>query len=441
MLNKPAYEELEQRVNELEQEKVKFKRVKKSLREDEINYHDIINNLNEGFYSATLDGTLLDYNIEFKNILGLDPDFDAKGIQLTDFWQNPEDRKIYIAELTKNDFVKDFEIKTKKSNGEIVVVQANARLIRDKKDKPVRIDGSFFDITDRKKTEKSLTESEERFSLAMDAVRHGLWDWKIADDDVYYSPSCATMLGYSASEIPSSGLPWGDLIHMDDRAGALKATIDSFENRSDEFKIEIRMKAENGDWRWIEMRGKVVSRDNHNRAIRLVGTNVDITDRKRMENALRKNKDELEKTVKQRTKELLETNNALKILLRKSEENRIEIEEKVLANVIKLVFPYLKKVKAGQLDNKQINSLTAAESNLKNITSAFSHKLSLKNSFLTPTEIQIANLLKEGKSSKEIAELTSSQTSTIDFHRRNLRKKLGIRNKSINLKSYLLSLQ
>jgi len=441
MLNKPTYEELTQRVIEQEQVNVKVKQVEKSLRENEKKYHDIITHLNEGFYSVTLDGTLLDYNIEFKNILGLDPDFDAKGIKLTDFWQNPVDRNIYIDELTKSDFIKDFEIKTKKSNDEIIVVQANARLIRDKQDNPIRIEGSFFDITDRKNAEKELIESKERFSLAMDAVRHGLWDWKIADDEVYYSPGCSTMLGYTANEISAGGEPWGNLIHIDDKAGAQKATIDCFENRSDEIKIEIRMKAKNEEWRWIEMRGQVVSRNRNNRAIRLVGTNVDITERKRFENELKKNREELEKTVKQRTRELLETNNALKILLRKSEEDRIELEEKVLANVIKLVLPYLKKIKAGQLDDMQINFLTTAESNLNNITSAFSHKLSLEKSFLTPTEIQIANLLKEGKSSKEIAEITSSKTSTIDFHRRNLRKKLGLKSKSINLKSHLRSLQ
>lgn len=292
-----------------------------------------------------------------------------------------------------------------------------------------------------KQVEKELIDSKERFSLAMDAVRHGLWDWKIADDGVYYSPGCSTMLGYSANEIPSGGEPWGNLIHIDDKAGAQKATIDCFEDRSDEINIEIRMKAKNGEWRWVEMRGNVISRDENNRAIRLVGTNVDITERKRFEHELKKNKEDLEKTVTHRTEELLETNRALKILLRKSEEDKTELEEKVLANMIKLVLPYLKKVKTGQLDNQQMNSITTAESNLKQITSAFSHKLSLMNSFLTPTEIQIANLLKEGRSSNEIAEITSSKKSTIDFHRRNLRKKLGIKNKTINLKSHLRSFQ
>jgi len=126
--------------------------------------------LKEGFFSTTLDGTLLDYNIAFKDILGLDPAFDAKGIKLPDFWQNPEDRKICIDELIKNEFIKDFEIKIKKSNGDIIVVQTSARLICDKQDNPIRIEGSFCDITDRKKAEEALMESKERFTLAMDAI-------------------------------------------------------------------------------------------------------------------------------------------------------------------------------------------------------------------------------------------------------------------------------
>jgi DNA-binding CsgD family transcriptional regulator len=108
--------------------------------------------------------------------------------------------------------------------------------------------------------------------------------------------------------------------------------------------------------------------------------------------------------------------------------------------VNKLVIPFLKKLKSTQLDEEQANSLAVVESNLIQITSAFSKKLFLEFSSLTATEIQIANLLKEGKSSKEIAKLISSKVRTVEFHRANLRKKLGLTKKNENLRYFLLSI-
>ena len=101
--------------------------------------------------------------------------------------------------------------------------------------------------------------------------------------------------------------------------------------------------------------------------------------------------------------------------------------------------PHLEKLKTGPLDRKNKTLLEIMESNLKEIISPFRQGLSTKLSTMTPTEIQIANLVKKGKGTKEIAELLSLSTKTIDFHRDSIRKKLGIKNKKINLRTYLTS--
>jgi len=441
MPNETCLEKLEQRIKELEQDNIKHKRAEKKLRESESKYRNIINSLNEGFYSVTLDGMVQDHNIEFMRILGLDINMDGKGLELPDFWMNPEEREIYIDELMKNGFIEDYEINAKKNDGEIIVIQTNSRLIRDKHETPLRIEGSFLDVTDRIITDKALTESEERFSLAMDASKDGLWDWNITTDKAYYSTSYWNMLGYQFNELPPYSSSWKDLIHIDDRDKALQANNDCIENRCDAFEVEFRMKAKNGDWKWIKARGRAIYRDKDKQATRLVGTNTDITAQKKIEKALQASKDELEDKVKLRTNELVEANTALKVLLSKSEDYKTEIGDLILSNVNKLVVPFLKKIKKAPLSTCQINSLAIAESNLRKITSAFSYQLSSKYSSLTPSEIQIANLLKEGKSSKEIAEITSSKVRTIQFHRANLRKKLGLKNKSGNLKQFLQSIQ
>jgi PAS domain S-box-containing protein len=166
------------------------------------------------------------------------------------------------------------------------------------------------------------------------------------------------------------------------------------------------------------------------------GSLRDVTERKQTEQALM----EREKELKIQTGNLEEANVALKVLLKKRDEDKIELEEKILLNLKELVIPYLEKLKKSRLDEKQMAYLSILESNLNDIILPFSHKLSSKFLNFTPTEIQVANLLKQGKTNKEISELLNSSFRTVAFHRENIRKKLGLTNKKMNLKSYLMSL-
>jgi len=165
----------------------------------------------------------------------------------------------------------------------------------------------------------------------------------------------------------------------------------------------------------------------------IMGINIDITKRKKTEEALK----EREKELELKSHNLEESNIALKVLLKRRDEDKKELEEKILLNVKELVIPHLEKLKKSGLDEKQKTHVNILESNLNEITSSFSHNLSSKYINFTPTEIQIANLLRQGKTSKQIAELINSSPKTVSFHRENIRRKLGLRNKKTNLKSYL----
>ncbi len=168
---------------------------------------------------------------------------------------------------------------------------------------------------------------------------------------------------------------------------------------------------------------------------------TEITERKRTEDELRRHRSHLEELVKERTANLEEANTALKVLLKKRDEDKTELEERMLFNVRELVVPYLDKLKKSGLNERQKVFVDILESNLNDIVSPFVRKLSPKYLKLTPAEIQMANLIKQGKTTKEIADLLNLATSTIDFHRDNIRKKVGIKNKKINLRTYLLSIQ
>ena len=145
--------------------------------------------------------------------------------------------------------------------------------------------------------------------------------------------------------------------------------------------------------------------------------------------------------VKERTANLEEANTALKVLLKKRDEDKTELEERMLFNVRELVIPYLDKLKKSGLNDRQKVFVDILDSTLNDVVSPFVRKLSPQYLKLTPSEIQMANLIKQGKTTKEIADLLNLATSTIDFHRDNIRKKVGIKNRKINLRTYLLSLQ
>jgi len=162
---------------------------------------------------------------------------------------------------------------------------------------------------------------------------------------------------------------------------------------------------------------------------------------------LKRSYDEVKHLVKKNTKELNiktkdleELNIALKVLLDKREKDKSMIEEKIMCNVKALVKPYLAKLKKVSFAQSQKTMINILESNLNELISSFSHRLSSKYLNLSPSEIQVANLVKLGKTNKEIAEILHVTSRTISFHRENIRKKLGLTNKKYNLKTYLMSL-
>jgi len=162
----------------------------------------------------------------------------------------------------------------------------------------------------------------------------------------------------------------------------------------------------------------------------------DITEIRKTERALQ----EREKELKVKTMNLEEINTALRVLLKRRDEDKKELEEKVLSNVKELVVPYLEKLEKTELNDSQKTYVGILESNLNDIISPFLRTLSSTYLNISPTEIQVANLVKQGKTTKEIAESLNSSTRAIEFHRNNLRNKLGLKNKKANLRSYLLSL-
>jgi len=160
-----------------------------------------------------------------------------------------------------------------------------------------------------------------------------------------------------------------------------------------------------------------------------------VTKRIRVEKALEESRRELE--IKKNSLE--EVNIALRVLVERRDEDKKELEERVLMNVKELVVPLLEKVREGRLDSRQTTYLDVLESNLNDIISPFSRTLSSKHLGLTPTEIRIADMIKDGKKTREMARLMNLSPRTVESHRESIRKKMGIKNRRANLRSHLLS--
>jgi DNA-binding CsgD family transcriptional regulator len=151
-------------------------------------------------------------------------------------------------------------------------------------------------------------------------------------------------------------------------------------------------------------------------------------------------REEIEKELKAKAVNVEELKTALNVLLQRRGEEKTKLEESVMANMMQLVQPYIDRMKHTKLSVNQVTLLTVIEKSLKGVTSSFSRKLGSTYLTLTPTELQVADLIRQGKDTKDIADLMNLSWATIKGHRRNIRTKLKIRNQKTNLRAHLLSL-
>ena len=326
------------------------------------------------------------------------------------------------------------------------------------------------EIVEREQAENCLRESEERLRAIFQKAQDSIF---IKDRSLKYSqvnPAMERLFDLPTSKLV--GLTDEDL--FGEEAGSYIKKVDS-RVLAGEIIEEEHTKLVRGVPRTFHVI-KVPIHEKSGEIVGLCGIARDITERKKAKEALQKARDELERRVEKRTAELVElneklkqeieerkqaehelrkreaelkiqtneleeVNTALRVLLKSRDEDKGELEEKVLFNVKELVLPYSERLKKSKLDTKQTAYLSILESNLHDIVSPFARKLSSRYLGLTSTEIHIANLVKEGKATKEIAELLNLSTRTVESHRQNIRKKLGIRRRKANLRSHLLAIQ
>lgn len=227
---------------------------------------------------------------------------------------------------------------------------------------------------------------------------------------------------------------WLKMLRPDDRERLLAAGLKMLDTHRLDETVRIRDHSGSG-WRWLHIISVAVPDDTDN-TLFFNGIILDITTEMDATAALKAR----EKELKERTESLSEVNTALEVLLQKREADRMEVEERMLINAKSLILPYLEKLKASRMDERQRIYLNLVESNLNEIISPLSRRMSRHYLNFTPSEIQVANLVKQGKTTKDVAQILGLSTRTIEAVRYTIRRKLGINKKRSSLRSYLLAI-
>lgn len=295
---------------------------------------------------------------------------------------------------------------------------------------------SARDITDRKAAEAKLLRSEMQYRLLVENTMDYVARFHLDGTILFVSDAVESVLGYLPMEI--TGVSFLDLVNPDDRTAAGNVFLGVLEEEK-QGGLECRLRTKDGRYRWVETRGRVFRNEVTGR-MEIFSVARDITVQKNAEEELRNTLNHLEELVHERTAELKEANTALRVLLDRSKGDRKILEERLQRNVNELLMPTLDGLRTCGLNGKGILFLDLLQSNLRDITSPFLSRLTSFYKNLTPREIQVAGMIREGKRTKEIAEILGVSTVTVDSHRINIRTKLGLTGEKVNLRSHLLSM-
>lgn len=436
------------------------KSAEEKLQASEMQFRNLMEALPFGIF--TYAGTKIRYlNPACERITG----YARKDLDQSEVWEivHPDDKtrvREYVERKRLREPVSEllaFRIVTK--SGEERWLEQDAIAIEWREETVVLV--TLKDITERKNAEEELRLSEEKYRMilesASDAIvlsdEHGnlLGANRMAEEILGYTREELLQMHYTqlhpSTELAKTAAAFHDIVasgHGGLQNGAIlrkdgavipvdiTAHAIRYDNRT-VFQASFRNIAEH---KRIEdtlerlVRERTAELSENNKLLA-----EEITERKHVEYTLRKKTQEL----KLHSRKLQELNTALKVLLHQRDEDRTEWEEKVVSNVKHLLVPHMEILKQQKLNPQSRMHLDVLESNLMNIISSFSHKLSSKLVNLTPMEIRIANLVKEGKTNKQIAEFLGSSVSAVNIHRFHIRSKLGLVGKDTNLQTYLSS--
>jgi len=410
------------------------KRTKERLKESEERYRVAIEHSNDGIAIVNGDRNIF-VNQRYHDIFGYPKSYNLAGKSPL-MIVHPDDRPMVMRYITKRKkgepAPERYEFKGVRSDGSVIYIEVS---VTGTMYSGESVSLAYFrDITERKQIENELLKNERKFRELFENAAEGIFRTTPEGTLIVANPAFARMFGYDSTdevikEVNNIGRQM--YVNPDDRI----KIIEHLEKNDTIRNHEVEFVHKSGHKIWISINA-IRRRSVAGMTLYYEGTMIDITERRRAEQELIRKEKELQK----KSSGLEEANIALKVLLRHREEDKSVLENTVITNFRELVLPYIEKLKGGHLSKNQRDYLDILESNLSQITTPFQEKMPLKYSHLTPTEIQVADLIRRGKSSKEIAVLLNISKHTVDAHRNNIRSKLGLDKGKPNLRVYLENL-
>ncbi len=312
MTRKPTYEELEQRVKELKREVVECRRAEQEARAGKDIYRSTIENAVWGVFQTTAEGLFLSANQSLANILGYEtPDelmtsiYDI-GNQL---YVKPVQRDEILRRLVKQDRILAFETQVYRKDKSIIWISISERAVKDPNGRILYAEGFVEDITERKRIEESLKESEEKFRTILESIEDGYYEVDITGNFTLINESMCSILGYSEDEL--IGMNNREFMNEENAKEVYQTFSKVYRTGTATEAFDWELVRKDGTKRSVEISISLI-KDSKAQPIGFRGIARDVTERKQAEQALKEAHSEMEKRVEQRTAELAEINEALK---------------------------------------------------------------------------------------------------------------------------------
>lgn len=298
------------------------------------------------------------------------------------------------------------------------------------------LNGVMLDTTEKHDLRNELYKNQEHTKSIMDnATGFVIYRMKLDEKEPYelkmvdVSPSVEEILGVKPENF--NACSYYDNLHPDDVTRIMKDHEKALQ--SGRFEATARVfNSTFGDYRWIHSVSVIVDSD-EGRGPYINGLLLDVTERHEAFEKLKQR----EKDLSYHAEKLAEMNSALNVLVKKREQDKTDLEKSIVQNIHAVLFPEIEALKTARTTRRQSDLIDTIESTLQEISSSFLSKSPIDTAGLSSSELKVANYIRQGKSSKEIAAYLNISLKTVKNHRVAIRKKFGITGKRIGLQEYI----
>ena len=309
-----------------------------ALRESESQYRTLVENLPQKIFFKDRDSVYVSCNENYANDMGIAPgdmvgksDYEFYPKDLADKYRADDGRVLESGQT--EEIVEKYAVE-----GEELWVNTIKTPVRDDRGEVTGILGIFWDITERRRTQEALQESEERNRLAMEAATVGSWESTFGTGEITWSDTAARLYGFGPEDLTVPRDLLYQRIHPEDR-NRVRRTVEDTTAEDGRYDIEYRVVWPDGSVHWMVNKGQVY-RDEEGQPQRMLGVSVDVTPRKEAELELQKHKDHLEELVQERTRKLAAANTQLEQEIAEG-RRREEIIEQQGREILELSTPVM----------------------------------------------------------------------------------------------------